>query len=60
VVDTPWGPLPAKQVQRPDGRTSLKPEADALEELSRSSGCSLERIRTEAAQAPFRSEADWI
>ena len=59
VLNTQRGPLPAKQVLRPDGSTSVKPEADALADLCRSSGCSLEQLRIEAASAPFHSDDAW-
>ena len=59
VLNTQRGPLPAKQVLRPDGSTSVKPEADALADLSSSSGCSLEQLRIEAASAPFHSDEAW-
>ena len=59
VLNTQRGPLPAKQVLRPDGSTSIKPEADALADLCRSSGCSLEQLRLEAASAPFHSDDAW-
>jgi uncharacterized protein (TIGR00299 family) protein len=59
VLDTPWGMLPAKQVKRPDGHCSVKPEADHLELMSRRTGCSVADLRAAAAVAPFISEADW-
>ena len=59
LLDTPWGMLPAKQVKRPDGRLSVKPEADDLELMSRRTGCSVADLRAAAVAAPFISEADW-
>ena len=59
LLDTPWGMLPAKQVKRPDGRCTVKPEADDLELMSRRTGCSVAELRTAAAAAPFISDADW-
>ena len=59
LLDTPWGMLPAKQVKRPDGRLTVKPEADDLELMSRRTGCSLAELRTAAVAAPFISDADW-
>jgi uncharacterized protein (TIGR00299 family) protein len=59
LLDTPWGMLPAKQVKRPDGRCTVKPEADDLELMSRRTGCSLAELRTAAVAAPFISDADW-
>ena len=58
-LDMQRGQLPAKQVLRPDGSTSVKPEADALSDLSSSSGCSLEQLRIEAASALFHSDEAW-
>jgi hypothetical protein len=51
--------LPAKQVKRPDGRLTVKPEADDLELMSRRTGCSVADLRAAALVAPFISEADW-
>ena len=59
LLDTPWGMLPAKQVRRPDGRLTVKPEADDLELMSRRTGCSVADLRAAAVAAPFISEADW-
>ena len=59
TVDTPWGRLQVKQVQRPDGRCTLKPEADDLQRLSLESGCSLAALRAAAATAPFATEESW-
>lgn len=59
LLDTPWGMLPAKQVKRPDGRCTVKPESDDLELMSRRTGCSMAELRTAAVAAPFISDADW-
>ena len=59
VLETPWGPLAAKQVRRPDGRCTVKAEADALEALQASTGCGLDELRAAAAAAPFVSTDDW-
>ena len=59
VLDTAWGPLAAKQVRRPDGRCTVKAEADALEALQASTGCGLDELRAAAAAAPFVSTEDW-
>ena len=59
LLDTPWGMLPAKQVKRPDGRLTVKPEADDLELMSRRTDCSVADLRAAAVAAPFISEADW-
>lgn len=59
TLATPWGVLAAKQVRRPDGRCTVKPEADALQRLSRASGCSVADLRTAAQAASFESEEPW-
>ena len=59
TLATPWGLLEAKQVRRPDGRCTVKPEADALQRLSRASGCSVADLRTAAQAASFESEGSW-
>ena len=59
LLDTPWGMLPAKQVKRPDGRCTGKPESDSLELMSRRTGCSVAELRRAAVAAPFICDADW-
>ena len=59
VLETPWGPVAAKQVRRPDGRCTVKAEADALEALQASTGCALDELRAAVAVAPFASTEDW-
>ena len=59
VLETPWGPVAAKQVRRPDGRCTVKAEADALEALQASAGCALDELRAAVAVAPFVSTDDW-
>ena len=59
TLTTDWGPLRAKQMRRPDGRCSVKPEADDLQRLSRTSGRSIEELRLAAASVPFESEEPW-
>ena len=59
VLNTQRGPLPAKQVLRPDGSMTVKLEADALADLSSSSGCSLEQLRNEAGSSLFHSDEAW-
>ena len=59
TISTPWGILRAKQMRRPDGRCSVKPEADDLQRLSRTSGCSVEELRLAAASVPFESDEPW-
>jgi len=48
-------------VRRPDGRLSIKPEADALIQLSCETGRSVDELRLEVlkASAAFVTEADW-
>ena len=59
TLTTAWGTLRAKQMRRPDGRCSVKPEADDLQRLSRTSGCSIEELRVAAASVPFETEESW-
>lgn len=59
VLETPWGPVAAKQVRRPDGRCTVKAEADALEALQEGTGCALDELRAAVAVAPFVSTEDW-
>ena len=59
TLSTAWGTLRAKQMRRPDGRCSVKPEADDLQRLSQSSGCSIEELRMAAAAVPFESDEPW-
>ena len=59
VLETPWGPLAAKQVRRPDGRCTVKPEADALQALQTSTGCGVDELRAAVVAAPFVSTDDW-
>jgi len=59
TLSTPWGVLTAKQVRRPDGRCTVKPEADALQRLSQASGCSVADLRAAAQAASFESEEPW-
>ncbi|MAX89108.1 MAG: TIGR00299 family protein [Synechococcus sp. SAT82] len=56
---TPWGRLRAKQVQKPDGHCSVKPEADDLQSLSKTSGCTVEELRQAAAAAEFETSEPW-
>jgi uncharacterized protein (TIGR00299 family) protein len=58
-LDTPWGKLRAKQVKRPDGRLTVKPEADDVESMSRRTDCSIAELRAAVATAPFISDTDW-
>ena len=59
TLTTPWGVLRAKQVLRPDGRSTAKPEADDLQRLSAETGCAIDALRAAASAAPFESEEPW-
>ena len=59
IVSTPWGELRAKQVKRPDGRLTVKPEADDLQRLSRDNDCPLIEIRNVVATAVFEPSEPW-
>ena len=59
IVSTPWGALRAKQVKRPDGRLTVKPEADELQRLSRDNDCPLIEIRSIVATAVFEPSEPW-
>ena len=61
VCTTAWGDVPVKQVRRPDGRLSIKPESDALIQLSLETGRSVDELRLEVmkASAAFETEEDW-
>lgn len=56
---TPWGKVRAKQVRRPDGRCTAKPEADDLQVISRKTGRPVDQLRAELVAAPFESEETW-
>ena len=56
---TPWGLLRAKQVLKPNGHFSVKPEADDLQSLSEASGCAVEELRVAAAAAEFETSEHW-
>ncbi|MEM8677751.1 MAG: nickel pincer cofactor biosynthesis protein LarC [Planctomycetota bacterium] len=43
-LETPWGPVRAKQTVLPDGTIRLKPEYEACAELARGAGVPLQRI----------------
>ena len=58
-LDTPWGRIRAKQVQKPNGQYSVKPEADDLQSLSEASGCAVEELRRAAASAEFETSEPW-
>jgi len=49
VLGTPWGPVAARPVRRPGGRCTVKAEADAVEALQASTGCSFDALRSAVA-----------
>ena len=59
LLRTPWGQVRAKQVQKPDGQVSVKPEADDLQSLSEASGCAVDELRRAAAAAEFETSEAW-
>ena len=58
---TPWGELAAKQMLKPDGSQSLKPERDALQQLARRAGLSPETLWQQISQErlQFNPEQEW-
>lgn len=58
---TPWGEVRVKQVRRPDGCLSLKPEHDDLLRLSLETGHSVEEVRRQVflASEDFIATEDW-
>ena len=58
---TPWGDLPAKQMLKPDGTLSVKPERDALQTLARSVGLSTDLIWQQLCEErlQFRPDQEW-
>ena len=60
-LTTPWGDLAAKQTMKPDGTQFVKPERDALQDLSRRAGLSPEAVWHELSQTTlqFNSEQEW-
>ena len=60
-LTTPWGDLAAKQTLKPDGTQFVKPERDALQDLSRRAGLSPEAVWHELSQTTlqFNSEQEW-
>ena len=60
-LTTPWGDLAAKQTMKPDGTQFVKPERDALQDLSRRAGLSPEALWHELSQTTlqFNSEQEW-
>ena len=61
LLTTPWGDLAAKQTMKPDGTQFVKPERDALQDLSRRAGLSPEALWHELSQTTlqFNSEQEW-
>ncbi len=58
-LQTPWGDLPAKQVRRPDGRDTAKPELEGLQAMSDSSGTSIAVLREGCQGAIFTPDGEW-
>ena len=58
---TPWGSVRVKQVRRPQGILTVKPEHDDLLRLSVETGHSLEQLRREVllASEDFVADEDW-
>ncbi len=58
---TPWGSVRVKQVRRPQGILTVKPEHDDLLRLSVETGHSLEELRREvlSASEDFVADEDW-
>ena len=58
---TPWGSVRVKQVRRPQGILTVKPEHDDLLRLSIETGHSLEELRREVllASEDFVADEDW-
>ena len=61
VLHTPWGELAAKQVLKPDGTQSLKPERDALQQLAQRAGLSPETLWQQLSQdtLEFNAQQEW-
>ena len=61
ILTTPWGELAAKQMLKPDGSQSVKPERDALQQLARRAGFSPETLWQQISQEKlqFNPEQDW-
>ena len=59
ILHTPWGSLRAKQVRRPDGSCTVKPEADDLQRLSQDSGQTITALRASHAGWEFSSDQPW-
>jgi len=59
TLHTPWGALRAKQVRRPDGSCTVKPEADDLQRLSQDSGQTIAALRASHAAWKFSSDQPW-
>ena len=61
ILTTPWGELAAKQMLKPDGSQSVKPERDALQQLARRAGFSPETLWQQISQErlQFNPEQEW-
>ena len=61
VLSTPWGELAAKQMLKPDGTQSVKPERDALQHLAHRAGLSPDTLWQKLSQEKlqFNPEQEW-
>ena len=61
VLHTPWGELAAKQMLKPDGTQSVKPERDALQQLAQRAGLSPESLWQQLSQETleFKAQQEW-
>lgn len=59
VLSSGLGTIRAKQVHRPNGQCTLKPEADDLQRLSRETGRSIAELRGVAGEAVFEPSEPW-
>lgn len=58
-LPTEWGDLPAKQVGRPDGSQTIKPELEGLRRLSIQSGLPMQALRHASDGGDFIPDGDW-
>ena len=59
VLASDFGAVRAKQVQRPNGRCTLKPEADDLQRLSHETGRSIASLRAAVGESAFEPTEPW-
>ena len=58
-LPTEWGDLPAKQVRRPDGSQTIKPELEGLGRLGVQSGLPMQALRHASDVGDFIPDGDW-